>query len=167
VSEDSGEIAIPTQRGVVTFASNQEWQDMRRGWRINICTAIADLANTEMHRRIWLRPKKPWDHWSDIYEQFLTLLLVEPQDGLLHFQELGYLTAAEASVISDLADVMSSYAPPENWTDEIILADPAWKNVCEIAAQTAERLHPLITEEDETRALTEGDPEWRRNDDED
>jgi hypothetical protein len=94
-------------------------------------SALEEIADLELQRRMWLDPANTNPHWS--YIEFVCSY--PDADQLTGARSKGWLSPAEAELLPDFGrTLLAHHAPTGNdFDNEAVLKDPAWHTVSRAA----------------------------------
>lgn len=120
-------------------------------YRLQWFSYVNEISDLDLQRRTWLNMTNRNPHWS--YIEFVCSF---PDEDQLHFSKnKGVLTNEEFDLLFQLERVLAAYAPPNGneWDNEAVLADPAWRLVVEKAQNVKIRLLNLVNDPTERMHL--------------
>lgn len=130
--------------------------DLARTWRKNWLSSIYEFSDYSLQRYSWrggLEPNNP--HWS--YIEFMCSYFdnCNLSDGYDSFVHWGFITAAEAAVVSAFHAAADKYIAPnqDDYDHDAILADPRWQEVVALAAAARDELLVMLNDPDEIDVL--------------
>jgi hypothetical protein len=141
--------------------------ELRQNSRRRLFNSVGELSDLEHQRATWLDREMQNPHYSyaEFFESFYDVAGGEyeardrnAQDAPLNWLiEQGILSEGERDAIWPVHEALRDYVLPigDYYDHEAILRDPAWHDVCRIAASARDELLMLVDSEE--RALFENE----------
>ena len=122
--------------------------DQLRTWWFS---RVAELANIDLQRRMWLDEKNTNPHWS--YVEFVESY--PDRDQLVQALNAGWLMPTEFKILSDLGEILTAHKAPgrDDYDHEAILGDPGWQSVVQAAERAKQQLLSITTDSKERGML--------------
>jgi len=133
-----------------------EMTAFRHRWRLNWLCQIHNFADYEQQRERWFDPNEPSPYWcfgEFICCYFDELALNDCDGGYARMLGLGFLTEAEIAAVAEFHRLFDQYDSPGNddFDDEAVFNDPAWREVVAAAQRAQEKLLPLLDDPEERK----------------
>jgi hypothetical protein len=126
--------------------------ELRNNIRKRWLRSLFEFAHLDFQERLWILadyPNSIGDYSEAICQYFNDLSL---EEGYSEFIEEGIISKNELDVVRDFHIILNVYTEkPEkkNLSDNKILRDPEWKNICVIAKSNWDKLKYIIESDDE------------------
>jgi hypothetical protein len=119
--------------------------DYRESWRKDWLSSIAELADIDEQRKLWLNLDQRNPHYSFVeyvngyFDQFIV-------DEYEYFIEKNYVSKQEALCVKKLHSLLKTYEPPngDNYDHQTILNDPGWLEIVNEAKAATSCLREVL-----------------------
>lgn len=129
--------------------------EYHRDWRGKWLVALHQFADYDLHRKMWLDPTKTNPHWSyvEFMSKYFSNILLQDDYGWAFREKM--ITLEEADAVQSLHELLLVHQSPggDDWNNQAILEDPAWRAITREAATVQAKLATLLTHPEERRLL--------------